>query len=224
MEVWASWGQVTPQSIAGLSALEPEEIPPGYGRWVEKRQREYRAGRHHARAALAAAGLERAQVRRGEDGLPLFPAGYHGTISHTGRLQTWAAAVVASAPHRIGLDVEERRALSEGMIRTVLSPEERRMWAGRLPLRLAGAEFTEAEAALLAFSMKEAFYKTVSPVTGIYLGFHDVAVALGAEPGSFTARLARAHPEHEGAGGPPALTGRFQLSEAHVACGVTWQR
>lgn len=220
VEVGASWGEVTPDTISTLSALDPEEVPPGYSKWVGKRQREYRAGRHHARTALRQLGVVAPKVLRGDDGLPLFPEGWSGTISHTGRQQTLAAAVVCSSPHRVGLDVEERKALSDAMIRIVLSPQEREVWA-RQKLQ---AERGESETAVLAFSMKEAFYKTVYPATGVYLGFHEVTVRLGEEAGTFTACILEPHAEYEAEGGPASLAGRFQMSERYVACGVTWSR
>src|SRR5262245_29177977 len=119
---FVSWGEVDSSTVDELSPLAPPEIPVGYHRWVEKRQREYRAARHHARRALSQAGVHATAVRRGDDGLPVFPEGMCGSITHTGRASTFAAAAVCRAPHRIGIDAENHKHLEREMVNAVLLP------------------------------------------------------------------------------------------------------
>lgn len=70
---------------------------------VERRRREYLAGRLAAGRALQALGVTAAVGREGA--LPTWPPGVSGSISHSG---AWAAAVVARSTHwrALGLDLE----------------------------------------------------------------------------------------------------------------------
>src|ERR1700761_3617241 len=63
------------------------------GRAVEKRRREFAAGRGCARRALAALGLPPAPLLPGEGGAPRWPDGVVGSITHCAG---YAAAAVAA--------------------------------------------------------------------------------------------------------------------------------
>ena len=127
--VFVSFGKTGDDDLKNLTKLAVEETPSGFNNWVQKRQREYRCGRHHARRALSAAGLSVTAITRDEDGLPVFPSGFHGSITHTGRSSTFAAAVVAAAPLRVGIDAEDLRTLPEDMIAHIVSDDERARFA-----------------------------------------------------------------------------------------------
>src|SRR5690606_33698949 len=94
ISVTTSSGTTPPDQVSALSPLLPEETPLGYDSWAEKRRREFRAGRHHAKHALLAAGAPSACILRDADGVPQFPSGFSGSITHTGRSKTYAAAIV----------------------------------------------------------------------------------------------------------------------------------
>ena len=76
-------GVVTVESTDAFSedALRPEERA-GLGRAVEKRRREFAAGRACARRALARLEIADAVLPIGPDRLPAWPAGIVGSITH----------------------------------------------------------------------------------------------------------------------------------------------
>jgi 4'-phosphopantetheinyl transferase EntD len=217
--VHTSHGEVDPSSIALLSPLAVAEIPDGYQRWVEKRQREFRAGRHHARAALGRAGAANPIVRRGDDGLPLFPPGYHGSITHTGRDSTFAAAAICDATHAIGIDAENHKELSPSMVDAILLPAEQRRFhhvtahQSQAPPRLGLF-------ALWVFSMKEAFYKCIYPHCAAPFGFLDLDVHVQPASRSFVVDLRSSkYPDV-----PSQLSGRYEVDAQRILCAVTWPR
>lgn len=219
-DVALSAGEIRSEHDVGLEQLRHDEVPSGYERWVEKRRREYRGGRHHARVALAHFGLPPSPILRDEDGVPLFPAGFSGSITHTGRESTFAAAVIARSPHRVGIDAEELRELGPDMVQYILSEDERRELSAS-GLSPFGDEGTLA---LLGFSAKEAFYKCIFPELRCRLGFFEVefrlddARAQSPTSGEFQLRLLRPNV----VGAPETLKGRYLASDRHLVCGVTW--
>lgn len=227
--VATSASEVTPSEVRQLSELGIGETPAAFASWAEKRQREYRSGRHHARLALAAAGASDRCVRRDEDGVPLFPRGYHGSITHTGRSTTFAAAAVSATPLRVGLDAEELRDLPMDMIEYILTEGEIRRLTGTADgdgARLGGHLQTLGQLALLAFSAKEAFYKCVFPEIRRRVTFHQVdfrltrpAGIVGSAPGTFELRLTSPMIEEA----PQILSGKYLTDSRRVLCGVQWQ-
>lgn len=163
-EIWVEAG--------GAEALLPlfAEEEPTVARAVEKRQREFRAGRHVARRAIQHAGGPLVAIPRGPLGEPGFPPGFNGSITHTGRARTYAAAVVTREPWFLGLDAECQEELSPDLTRRIATPDE-----------LALAQRTSREPGLLVFAAKEAVYKCVFPMCRRVLGFEEVRLerALG---------------------------------------------
>ncbi|MFI6403211.1 4'-phosphopantetheinyl transferase superfamily protein [Streptomyces sp. NPDC050548] len=86
-------------------------VPVAAGTWIAQHpvgpphgpRQQFAAGRRAAAAALAAAGSAERTVPREPDGRPRFPAGFAGSISHTGRL---AVAVVVPGAEAVGVDIE----------------------------------------------------------------------------------------------------------------------
>lgn len=214
---YGSAGEADSETIDLLSPLAQDEIPQNYHSWVEKRQREYRLGRHHARLALIEAGVKSPTVRRGDDGLPLFPEGLHGTLTHTGRLVTYAAAAVCSAQHSLGLDAENHKQLSNDMVDAILLPHEQR----RFHLSTSDENGSPKEIGLFAlwvFSMKEAFYKCVYPRCAAPFGFLDLDVQVDPKNLRFFVELLdKKYPDV-----PRTLSGRYHLDHKRIICGVTW--
>ena len=118
--------------------------------------------RHAARAALRRAGLADAQAPdMGADGLPVWPMGWLGSISHSGSLAA-AIAAPAGAARLLGLDVE-RLVTPEAASRLALDvmPELSPGQSG-LPLQ---------EQVTRVFSAKEALFKALYPITRQMRGF-----------------------------------------------------
>ncbi|MFF7853717.1 enterobactin synthetase [Streptomyces sp. NPDC007904] len=151
---------LTPAGPAEASAAA--SMPP-------HRSREFLAGRHAARRALRAVGLECGEIPR-SGRLPVFPPGRAASISHSAGI----AVAVARAPGRgtpLGCDLE-LRPLPRGAARLVLREDEEGL--------LSAGTWSVTE----LFSAKEAAWKA--------LRGPGVAGADGRPAGSL--RDLRAHP------------------------------
>lgn len=164
-------------SVADVQGLSHDgaviALPDDLASAVPKRRSEFLAGRLCAAAALRAAGLPEAVVRKGR--APVWPAGAVGSITHS---RARAIAVVSTQYTRLGIDCE------------VLVADAR-------ATSLRDAIFTDAEAALrpetmplgtfftLIFSAKEALYKSQSARLDRVPDFLDVTLT-GLTPHALT--------------------------------------
>lgn len=147
-------------------------LPASLERAIDKRRREYLAGRISARRALAdlfGAAVAAGDVAADEDDVPQWPEGVVGSISH-GAGFGFAAVAPADRYRGLGVDVER-----------VVSPEQAARLGARvlndreMSLRQGNAGgLTEAEMFTLAFSAKESAYKALFPLYRQVLGFSDV--------------------------------------------------
>jgi 4'-phosphopantetheinyl transferase EntD len=144
---------------------------------VAKRRAEFGVGRLCARRALAALGVAEGPILANRDRAPVWPDGVVGSITHT---HGYCAAVVAraSAARSLGLDAERDVALKASLEEDVCTPSER-AWLDRQPRSERG------RLGILFFSAKEAFYKCQHPITGTFLSFADVDIALRLESATF---------------------------------------
>jgi len=191
-------------------------------RAVDKRQQEFRAGRHCAHAAMSAIGVECESLLSDPRGAPLWPSDAVGSIAHTGKLDDgWAIAVAALKKdvRALGVDIERSDPVSNSLVERILSPGD----VAALDTRDVGV----AQWGKIAFSCKEAAYKCQYPITGEFLEFHDFdfeprmepAVAdTGLRHGVFRARFQRDVGVFR-VGDP--LFGRFALTDRWVIAGVT---
>ncbi|MFI7436567.1 4'-phosphopantetheinyl transferase superfamily protein [Micromonospora haikouensis] len=171
-------------------------------RAVERRRRDFTAGRVCARRALARLGVPAVAVPAAPDRSPVWPPGVVGTITHT---PGYCAAAVARADEirSVGMDAERHRELNPGVRRLVGLPEE---WddCARLP--------DTAPWPVVLFSAKETVYKVWHPIVGTWLDFHDARVELDPDSGLFTARISPARLDAAPVPDPPAtVTGRFAV-------------
>ncbi len=147
-----------------------------------QRKSEYASGRRVAHAALKLlAGEPQAVTRNGR--LPVWPAGYCGSISHSREI---AVALVASTGdcRGVGLDVVKKNAVSTKVgIRIMLTEEVRLSWG-----------FTDTDWRAIVFSAKESVFKAVHPVIGEFLGFRDVEIKMNESERSFTAATVKEGP------------------------------
>ena len=139
---------------------------------IDKRQREYLAGRisaRHALRQLLGPPASEGEIVGDEDDVPRWPEGVVGSISH-GAGFGFAAVAAADRYRGLGVDVER-----------VVSTEQ----AGRLGARVlneremnlrqgSAGGLTEAEMFTLVFSAKESAYKALFPRYRQVLGFSDV--------------------------------------------------
>lgn len=157
------------------------ELPPpttaGLEHAVEKRQREFCAGRFAAKVALEKLGIVDTAVPMAADRSPTWPSGIVGSITHTAEL---AACVVARKANvsALGIDLEVTGAVPPEIWDSVFTKGEvsalnSRTVAERGPL------------ATLIFSAKEAFYKMQYPLTHQWVEFHAAEVSIAESGGIF---------------------------------------
>ena len=152
-------------------------------RGVNKRLGEYLAGRLCAREALRQLYGQALVPGRDEDGVPIWPAGAVGSITHSAGQ---AAAIVASAQQwqGLGLDLEKRLSAERAarLAGEILTPAELERAAGLNPQAFAGL-------VTLTFSLKESLFKALYPLVLTRFYFHDAELLSWSEEGRAELRL-----------------------------------
>ena len=170
---------------APATGLLPEETAPT-GRMIEKRHREFAAGRRAARAAMTGLGLPAVAIPMGPDRAPVWPEGVTGSISHT---DTHCLAAVARTGEvrALGLDLEPDMALEPALWPDICTGAE----LGWLEARPAPER---GRLARIIFSAKECVFKAQYPLTGAMLGFDAFGIGMDLSAGTFTATAMRPIP------------------------------
>lgn len=166
---------------------------------VPARRAEFSAGRHAARAALAALGQPACALPQGADRAPLWPAGLAGTITHSA---TACLAAVATGRPGLGLDLEPDEPLDPALWDIVLTTDER--------ARVAAAPDPGLTAKLI-FSAKEAAYKAQYPLGRRLFGFEVLKVACAGP--QFTATFRQPVPPFAAG---HVLQGRWTRCQGHI--------
>lgn len=145
---------------------------PATTRMIEKRRREFAAGRAAARDAMADLGLPAAAIPMNPDRAPHWPDGLCGSISHCASV---AMAVVAQSDcfASIGADIEGDITLEADLWPNIITDEEHR-WITLQP------DSEHGKLAKRIFSVKEAVHKAQYPLTRHVLEFDAVTITLGA--------------------------------------------
>ncbi|MFN1549838.1 4'-phosphopantetheinyl transferase family protein [Vibrio natriegens] len=154
---------------AGLP-LEEEHIQKS----VPKRQEEFRAGRHAARAAIRKltsdnAFADQSPILVGASREPVFPNTVSGSISHTDSLCLAACAVKNDVPS-IGIDVENNQNLAAHLLPAIYTPNEQHH-----------LQKSDTIPNILIFSIKESLFKCLFPFVRVYFDFLDAEIALHPE-------------------------------------------
>jgi 4'-phosphopantetheinyl transferase EntD len=163
---------------ADWTARLPPEEEPLVARAVEKRRREFTAGRTCARRALERLGWTGFPILAGPHREPLWPPGIVGAITHCRGYCAAAVARVADV-RSLGIDAELRARLPDGVEELVCTEAERRQ-ASELPGDHWGT---------LVFSAKESVYKTWYPVAQRWLDYQDAELTIDPDQGRFSARI-----------------------------------
>lgn len=213
--------RITPADVRVASArpeavdelLLPEEQVL-VARASPKRRREFAAGRHCARVALASLGHDPVPVGMGPKREPLWPSGVVGSITHCA---TYAAAAVARAERvaSVGIDVEVDEPLPNGVLERVALPAERAFVARHLG---DGVPWDR-----LLFSAKEAVYKAWFPLAHRWLGYHDARIDVDPATETFDVELLVPVPD-DASSALRHLRGRYVRNRGHVACAVVLRR
>ncbi|MCG7628925.1 4'-phosphopantetheinyl transferase superfamily protein [Epibacterium sp. MM17-32] len=196
-------GSADPQGP--LPAPFPEERACLSANAVDKRRREFAAGRAAAHQAMRALNREPAPILIGPKRAPLWPAGVSGSITHC-RSCALAAIARHSTHPGLGIDVEEDTPLSADLWPSIANATERD-WLARHP--------NPGQAGKLLFSAKEAAYKAQYAISQRFFGFDglDLTFVDGATgAGGFTATFTGEQPPFRAGA---RLQGRFA-----IGCGV----
>ena len=153
--------------LAALYPVEAEQIAGA----VASRRADFAWARACAREAMRRLGVPSGPIVRGGKGMPVWPAGVVGTLTHTHGLRA-AALAPAHRVRSMGVDVEPHVALADGVLEAVSLPEEA-AW-----VRATGAEIGSVHWDTLLFTAKEATYKAWFPLTRRWLGFVDAHITL----------------------------------------------
>lgn len=128
-------------------------------------KRQSGAARLVARRLLAGYGHDGAAIGKAASGAPLWPAGIVGSLAHDSGVAV--AAVARSQDFTgVGIDIEPAENLPGEMIDLVATASER----SRYPLSLLHSR--------VLFVAKEAVYKAIHPLDGVFLDFHDIDIDL----------------------------------------------
>jgi 4'-phosphopantetheinyl transferase EntD len=142
--------------------LLPEELGT-FAASVTKVRRASGAARIVARNLLLRLGKTRAAIPKSASGVPIWPNGVVGSLAHDSEV-----AVAALALRRnflsLGIDVEPAEPLDPDLLPMVATATERQMLQD------------DPHRGRLLFAIKEAVYKAVYPLDGIFLDHHDVQV------------------------------------------------
>ncbi len=161
--------------MAQLSTEEAAQVANS----VASRRAEYSSGRLCAHLACEKLGAPVPSLLSDAERRPLWPASLIGAISHTDRL---AAALVAPASRYagLGIDIEGLGRVSADLVPRLLTPQERSI-NGLDPA--------------IVFSAKEAVYKAINPIAGVFIGFQEVQGEFDLAQQSFSMRYRGAHAE-----------------------------
>ncbi len=151
------------------SSLFPEESIQ-MASWVEKRQREFSAGRTLARHAMGLLGFPMQSIPIGKMRQPLWPPGLVGSITHT---DTHCAVALG----------RQRDALSMGIDMEIGDRVTPDLWPhifAREEVDLLESQPLDRQRALAGqmFSAKEAYFKLQYPLTDLLPEFIDVTTRL----------------------------------------------
>ncbi|MFD3791526.1 4'-phosphopantetheinyl transferase [Streptomyces cyaneofuscatus] len=213
-------------AYVSCAATREESVPDGtlfpeeealVARSVPKRRNDFATARACARRAMGRLGLEPVAVLHGKRGMPLWPDGIVGSLTHCDGYRAAALARDADVLS-LGVDAEPHAPLPEGVGELVVRPSERERFAGP-PVGAAGAAGAIHWDRLL-FSAKESVFKTWYPLTLTELDFDEADLTFHRDDdrsafGTFTARLLRTDPAL-----PPVLDGKWRVGDGIVATAV----
>ncbi|MBT3236403.1 MAG: 4'-phosphopantetheinyl transferase superfamily protein [Bdellovibrionales bacterium] len=210
---WSKLFQHSQLEVLSLAeAVDPSQLeligrPPRFDKFHPGRQQEFLYGRLCvARASLLLAGSERWDILMGENRAPIWPEDIVGAISHGANL---AAAALAYSDDLLGLgiDIEARGRLKDGISRMITNPSDLQNCSG----------ITQEDLLTLIFSAKESLYKALYPQVRSFFGFETASlVELDLKQQRFTLRLISQIGEGFGPGARELFDGKFSIETGKV--------
>lgn len=159
--------------------LLPEEIALASSMGTS-RLKGFSSGRLAARRSLTSIGIDNYPLLIGDERAPVWPNSVYGSISHCPDLCV-AAVSSDSTVLGLGIDVECRQKLEDGVQQHVLTATERTT-IDQLP---PGQDWP-----CLVFSIKEALFKALHPLFGVWIDFQQAEITLDPERQSWQMSLA----------------------------------
>lgn len=200
---------INDEPIEPHSPLEAELVAKS----IPKRRREFFAGRHCARQALAKIGVDTDFIGRRADRAPIWPPNTIGSIAHN---EDFCCAVASKITNivSLGIDVESAATLPVNVQPLICAPDEI-MSFRRLPCP------EKADWVTIAFSAKEAFYKCYYMLVGSPLDFYEVFLSFKIQTevsGEFRVRLLKSAESHQNVA--TRVFGRWAVDSETVYCGA----
>lgn len=173
---------------------------------VEKRKREYTAGRLCAHKALSQLGIHNFPVLTGKNRDPLWPPNIIGSITHC---ENYCAAAVAKQGRirGIGIDIEPAEEISNDIIDMVCRTAEKN-WCNQ------HSKDIDSHWPKVIFSVKESIYKCFYPILQRYVDFHEVQVQFNPELGVYSISLFLNIPDKFIS--TRNFEGRYAIFDAHI--------
>ncbi|MDX2470140.1 MAG: 4'-phosphopantetheinyl transferase superfamily protein [SAR324 cluster bacterium] len=130
----------------------------------QSRRESFLAGRAAAHLGLDSQGFSRLPILRSPKGAPLWPTGVKGSISHKGDLAVAVVLPKGSKFKAVGVDLETLTAeINPNILGKIASKTE------QANLGLSDEVFGTKERQI--FTLKEAVFKCLHPVFGVWFGF-----------------------------------------------------
>ncbi|HDM8165993.1 TPA: 4'-phosphopantetheinyl transferase superfamily protein [Vibrio harveyi] len=160
--------KATPEMYSKLGFPEEEQQ---IHKSIAKRQREFRAGRNAARAAIQMLSLSQDNgnsplILTGKSREPLFPLPISGSISHTDGI-CLAGCALKSDIASLGIDVERNVPLASHLFTSIYTGDEQN-------LIKSSSHIPDA----LIFSIKESLFKCCFPFVQVYFDFLEAQITL----------------------------------------------
>lgn len=198
-------------SLIGADCGSDITKPLDYEKWRSKRKETFLAGRLAVRHAQACLNEAAKDIPKSEDGSPVWPNEYTGSISHT---DSQAVAVLLPRSQGviqyIGIDLERLDNADKLDAADLIGCEDE-----FVKLKSAGIE--KAQRALLLFSLKESVYKALYPTVGEYFDFLDVVLVSIEQTDVFVFQVRRTLSRRIKSG--YLVKGRYKMLGGHV---MTW--
>jgi 4'-phosphopantetheinyl transferase EntD len=154
---------------------------------TQLRRAQFAAGRACARAALGRIGRTSLTIASDNDGVPLWPRGVVGSISHK-YSQSIAVVGVMETFQGIGIDLERDEERDDRILAAeIASAHEAREMA-----KLKRHSIEVASTATWLLSAKEATYKAVFPLLRIPFSWEDIQISFVPDEGMFVPRIREA--------------------------------
>jgi len=147
---------------------------------VDKRKAEFCAGRYCAHEALKNIGASTEFIPIGDKGDPIWPSGTVGSISHDDDV---AISIVTKRKNAsgIGIDIISTSHTLQNIDASIICSDDELNQLARIteqPLRENPTANEPINLVLLAFSLKEAAVKAISPTLDYYLDLRDINLSI----------------------------------------------